>query len=31
MKRLRNLCEQSAPMPLRRRLFYAPENYLEAL
>ena len=31
MKRLRDECERSAPDPLRRRLFYAPANYLEML
>jgi hypothetical protein len=31
MNRLRDACEQSAPLPLRRRLFYAPSNYLEML
>jgi hypothetical protein len=31
MKRLRDECERSAPLPLRRRLFYAPANYLESL
>jgi len=30
MNRLRIACEESSPLPLRRRLFYAPENYLEA-
>ena len=31
MKRLRDSCERNAPWPLRRRLFFAPANYLEAL
>jgi hypothetical protein len=29
MKRLRTLCEQQAPEPLRKRGFYAPPNFLE--
>jgi hypothetical protein len=29
MKRLRELCEQEAPIPLRKRRLYAPPNYLE--
>jgi hypothetical protein len=29
MKRLRVLCEQQAPEPLRKRGFYAPPNFLE--
>lgn len=29
MKRLRALCEQQAPEPLRKRGFYAPPNFLE--
>jgi len=29
MKRLRELCEQESPEPLRKRGFYAPPNYLE--
>lgn len=28
MPRLRNLCEQEAPEPLRKRKIYAPPNYL---
>jgi hypothetical protein len=31
MKRLREACEQSAPLPLRSRGFFVPANYLEAL
>jgi hypothetical protein len=31
MKRLRESCEQFSPLPLRRRLFFAPANYLEAI
>jgi hypothetical protein len=30
MSRLRAECERSSPLPLRRRHFYAPENYLDA-
>lgn len=30
MKRLRALCEQQAPEPLRKRGFYAPPNFLES-
>lgn len=30
MKRLRVLCEQQAPEPLRKRGFYAPPNFLES-
>ena len=30
MKRLRVLCEQQAPEPLRRRGLYAPPNFLES-
>ena len=29
MPRLRALCEESAPEPLRKRRLYAPPNYLE--
>lgn len=29
MKRLRQLCEAEAPEPLKKRLFYAPPNFLE--
>jgi hypothetical protein len=29
MKRLRELCEKEAPLPLRTRKFFAPPNYLE--
>lgn len=29
MKRLRELCETEAPLPLRQRKFFAPPNYLE--
>jgi hypothetical protein len=29
MKRLRDLCEKSSPVPLRKRKLYAPPNYLE--
>ena len=29
MKRLRALCESQAPEPLRKRGFYAPQNFLE--
>lgn len=29
MPRLRQLCEQESPEPLKRRLFYAPPNFLE--
>lgn len=29
MKRLRTLCEQEAPEPLRRRRIFAPPNFLE--
>jgi hypothetical protein len=29
MKRLRMLCEQESPEPLRKRGFYAPPNFLE--
>ena len=29
MKRLRKLCETESPEPLRRRLLYAPPNFLE--
>jgi hypothetical protein len=29
MKRLRELCYQESPEPLRQRGFYAPPNYLE--
>jgi hypothetical protein len=29
MPRLRTLCEQEAPEPLRKRRIYAPPNYLE--
>jgi hypothetical protein len=28
MKRLRTLCEQESPEPLRKRSFYAPPDYL---
>lgn len=28
MKRLRQLCEQTSPEPLRKRGFFAPANYL---
>ncbi len=31
MKRLREACEKSAPSPLRRRQFFAPANYMEAV
>ncbi len=31
MKRLRTLCLEQSPLPLRRRRFYAPPNYLEAV
>jgi hypothetical protein len=30
MKHLRELCEQQAPEPLRKRGFYAPPNFLES-
>ena len=30
MKRLRVLCEQQAPEPLRKRGFFAPPNFLES-
>jgi hypothetical protein len=30
MKHLRELCEQQAPGPLRKRGFYAPPNFLES-
>jgi hypothetical protein len=30
MKHLRELCEQQAPLPLRKRGFYAPPNFLES-
>ena len=30
MKRLRVLCEEQAPEPLRKRGFYAPPNFLES-
>jgi hypothetical protein len=30
MPRLREMCEAESPLPLRRRRFYAPANYLEA-
>lgn len=29
MKRLRELCQQESPEPLRKRGFYAPPGYLE--
>ncbi len=29
MKRLRALCEAESPLPLRKRKFFAPPNYLE--
>lgn len=29
MKRLRVLCETESPLPLRKRKFFAPPNYLE--
>jgi len=29
MKRLRVLCEQESPEPMRRRLLYAPPHFLE--
>lgn len=29
MKHLRELCETEAPLPLRKRKFFAPPNYLE--
>jgi hypothetical protein len=29
MKRLRTLCETQSPEPLRKRLLYAPPNFLE--
>lgn len=29
MKRLRTLCENESPEPLRKRGFYAPPNFLE--
>lgn len=29
MKRLRELCETESPLPLRKRKFFAPPNYLE--
>jgi hypothetical protein len=29
MKRLRELCETESPLPLRRRNFFVPPNYLE--
>lgn len=29
MKHLRTLCENDAPIPLRKRRFYAPPNFLE--
>ena len=29
MKRLRELCENESPQPLRKRGFYAPPNFLE--
>ena len=29
LKRLRTLCEEQAPEPLRKRGFYAPPNFLE--
>ncbi len=29
MKRLRKLCETESPLPLRKRGFYAPPNFLE--
>ena len=29
LKRLRALCENESPLPLRRRHFYAPPNFLE--
>lgn len=28
MKRLRRMCEEESPMPLRRRNLFAPANYL---
>jgi hypothetical protein len=31
MRRLREICEAESPLPLRRRHFYAPSNYLEAV
>jgi hypothetical protein len=31
MKRLRELCRQDAPEPLRKRNLFAPANYLEQL
>jgi hypothetical protein len=30
MRRLREMCEAESPLPLRRRRFFAPANYLEA-
>lgn len=30
MRRLRTLCEEQAPEPLRKRGFYAPPNFLES-
>lgn len=29
MRRLRQLCETESPLPLRKRKFFAPPNYLE--
>ncbi len=29
MKRLRSLCEAESPLPLRKRKFFAPPNFLE--
>jgi hypothetical protein len=31
MRRLREMCEAEAPLPLRRRKIYAPANYLESV
>ena len=30
MKRLRQLCENESPLPLRRRRLFAPPNFLES-
>jgi len=31
MSRLRHLCEEQSPEPLRRRRFFAPPNYLQSV
>ena len=31
MRHLREICEAEAPLPLRRRGFFAPANYLEGV